>query len=128
MSMRISDKIAGAGLICLALAGCDKDGDGAASAFGDSRPERQAVADCAIGPSAQWARNCVVERDGPVITIRHSDGGFRRFEILKDRRGLAAADGAEPTSLAVVGDGQIEVSAGDDRYRLPATISGTATP
>lgn len=128
MSMRISDKIAGAGLICLALAGCDKDGDGAESVFGDSKPERRAFADCAIGPGAQWRRACVVEQDGPVITIRHSDGGFRRFEMLKDSRGLKAADGAEATSIAVVDDGQIEVSAGDDRYRLPATISGTARP
>lgn len=128
MSMRTSKWIAGASLICLALAGCDKDDGTAARAFPDSGSDGQARADCANGPGAQLRRTCVVEQDGPVLTIRHSDGGFRRFQILNDRRGLATADGAEPATIALVGDGQIEVSAGDDRYRLPATISGTATP
>lgn len=63
-----------------------------------------------------------------MLTIRHPDGGFRRFHILEDQRGLASADGAEAAKIAIVADGQIEVSAGEDHYRLPATISRTAEP
>lgn len=125
MFMPISEQIAGAGLMCLALAGCDQ-GEGAQSPFANS--EKRALADCAIGADAKWARNCVVEQDGELLTIRHPDGGFRRFHILGDRRGLASADGAEPAKIAVISDAVIEVSAGEDHYRLPATISPAAVP
>ena len=127
MSMRISEQIAGVGLICLALAGCDQ-GEGAQSPFANSASEKRALADCAIGADAKWARNCVVEQDGELLTIRHPDGGFRRFHILGDRRGLASADGVEPAKIAVVSDAIIEVSAGEDHYRLPATILPAAVP
>ncbi|ANI76598.1 MULTISPECIES: hypothetical protein [Sphingobium] len=124
MSMRISDKIAGAGLLCLALAACDSQ----SAALPDATLGRAAVAECAIGPRAEWTRNCLVEQSGKLLTVRHGDGGFRRFTILEDGRGLAAADGAEPANVAIVGKGQIEVSAGEERYRLPATIAGATKP
>jgi hypothetical protein len=121
MFMRTSDKIAGVGLLCLALAGCDNNGSMQAAGTGSGRA---AVADCAIGSRSGWARTCLVEQAGAILTLRHADGGFRRFTILKDGRGLASADGAEPASIAILEQGQIEVSAGEDRYRLPATIAG----
>lgn len=128
MSMRISEQIAGAGLMCLALAACDQGGDKAPHPFEGPSAARQALADCAIGAGAKWERSCSVEQDGRFLTIRHPDGGFRRFRMLEDQRGVASADGAEPAKIAIVGDDQIEVSAGDDRYRLPATISRAAAP
>ena len=126
--MRISKKIVWAGLMCLALASCDQGGDEAARPFAGPASAQGALADCAIGAGATWARSCSVEQQGAVLTIRHPDGGFRRFQILEDQRGLASADGAERAKIAIVADGQIEVSAGDDHYRLPATISRTNAP
>lgn len=126
MSMPISKLIAGAGLMCLALAACDEGANKAARTFAPSSSTREALADCAIGVGAQWTRTCLVERDRSVLTIRHADGGFRRFQILDDQRGLASADGMEPAKIAIISDGQIEVSAGEDHYRLPATVSPTA--
>ena len=121
MSMRTSDKIAGAGLLCLALTGCNDNGSIQAA---DRESGRAAVADCAVGSRSAWARTCLVEQAGAILTVRHADGGFRRFTILNDGRGLASADGAEPARIAILKQGQIEVSAGEDRYRLPATIAG----
>ena len=57
--------------------------------------------------------------------VRHPDGGFRRFNILTDGRGLAPADGFDETNIKILGGGMIEVSSGDDIYRLPADIKST---
>lgn len=39
---------------------------------------------------------------------------------MKDGQGVAVADGAEPAEVWMNGTGEIEVSLGGDRYRLPA--------
>ncbi len=125
MSMRISEALAGAGLLCLALAGCDGSGGAAA----DQQPtsglasSTGGVADCAIGAAADWSRSCPVERAGDLVTLRHPNGGFRRFHVVKDGRGLVAADGAEQATVTVIGKDQIELGVGEDRYRLPATMA-----
>jgi len=124
MSMPTSDRIARAGLLCLALAACDRQSAGAT----DAKSSGQAIADCAIGSKQGWARTCRVEQAGSILTFRHADGGFRRFTVLEDGRGLAAADGAEPATVTIVSKGQIEVSAGGDRYRLPAMIAEAIKP
>lgn len=125
MSMRISERLAGAGLLCLMLVACD----GAATTPAASATGQGAgLADCAIGAGARWNRNCSVEREGDVLTFRHGDGGFRRFRIVRDGHGLVAADGAEKAHITVVGKGQIEVAVAQDRYRLPATIADTIKP
>jgi hypothetical protein len=72
---------------------------------------------------AQWARDCTAERDGDMLTIRHPDGGFRRFRILGDGHGFEAADGAEPAKLTIIGQDRIEAVAGSDRYRLPVQVA-----
>ena len=130
MSMRISEALAGAGLACLALAGCD-GGDGTAadqqSTFSSVR-STGGVADCAIRTTADWSRSCPVERSGDLVTLRHPDGGFRRYNVLKDGRGLVAADGAEQATVTVLGKDQIELSVGEDRYRLPATMAAVVQP
>ena len=118
MSMRISERMARAGLLCLALAGCD-----GASVGGARHP-----ADCAIGARGPWHRNCSVDRQGDLLTFRHADGGFRRFHIIKDGRGLMTADGAEQAAISIIGKREVEVSVGEDRYRIPATIAAVERP
>ena len=81
---------------------------------------------CALGDKTAFARNCVVERvqrNGRLmLVVHHPDGGFRRFEVLKDGRGLALADGSRPMAAAVRGQ-FLEVRVGEDRYRFPYTAS-----
>jgi len=88
--------------------------------------------ECALAGSATFARICNTEQiagsDGNMLVIRHPDGGFRRFDILTDGRGLAPADGYDETKISLLSDGMIEVSSGDDKYRLPAQIKGQDAP
>ncbi len=87
-----------------------------------------AAVPCARGDEALASR-CTVERTttpaGPVLTLRAPDGGFHRLLVVRDGRGLVAADGAEPAAIVIVGPRLIDVGIGGDRYRLPAT-SGAA--
>ena len=82
---------------------------------------------CARG-EAELEPVCTVERvaspEGTTLVLRDPSGGFRRLEIAGDGRGVAAADGAEPAKVTIVGDKEIEVALGGDRYRLPATVQG----
>jgi hypothetical protein len=85
--------------------------------------------ECALAGNTAFYRNCRTERvsgpEGQLLVMRHPDGGFRRFKILTDGRGLVPADGFDPDfKLSVMGDGMIEVRSVDDIYRLPAAISG----
>ena len=88
--------------------------------------------ECALAGSLTFKRGCTTEQiassDGKILVIRHPDGGFRRFSILTDGRGLAPADGFDETKISLLSDGMIEVSSGDDKYRLPAQIKGQDTP
>ena len=61
--------------------------------------------------------------NGRRTVVRHPDGGFRRLRIVQDGRGLVSADGAEEAKLVIIDKGLIEVTVGDDRYRLPATVA-----
>ena len=95
-----------------------------AVAGGDARIE------CAAVGAAAFVRDCKVERtdtpDGLTLTVRRPDGGFHRFLVVSDGRGVIAADGAEAAKVAVIGDGRIEVTIGGNRYRLPATVKARA--
>lgn len=77
---------------------------------------------CSLNGSGNFESVCRVERslagDTLYLIVRHPDGAFRRFEVLKDGRGLAVADGAEPAELNLK-DGHLEVAVGLDRYRFP---------
>ncbi|MEK7342509.1 MAG: hypothetical protein AABZ73_01655 [Pseudomonadota bacterium] len=113
----------------IALTGCGGEASKPGNLVGaaeetEADPVDDGKADCRIGGAEEWARDCMVERAGEMLTIRHGDGGFRRFRVLADGRGLEAADGAEVAVVKIVGDQQIEVAAGADRYRLPAQIAG----
>jgi hypothetical protein len=120
--------------IALAACGSSKDSGGANSlqeAEAQSRADaaNSGQIECAIGGAAAFTRTCTVERESSngdlVLLIRHADGGFRRFRVLTDGRGVVAADGAEPAVTQLLGPKAIEVSVGADRYRLPATVKKT---
>jgi len=81
---------------------------------------------CALAGATDFKPVCEVERstnaDGITLTLHHPDGGFRRLRVMKDGRGVTAADGAEPARVSISGDRRIEVAVGGDRYLLPATV------
>lgn len=83
---------------------------------------------CALDGAGEFKPACAVERaeiEGTLfLTVRHPDGGFRRFEVLTDGRGLAAADGADEAALKIEGD-WLEAKVADDRYRFPMTLGGS---
>lgn len=96
-----------------------------AACGGPPAPKAGALIECAVDGAAAFARVCTIERaPGPdvLFTIRAPSGSFRRLVASSDGRGVMAADGAEAASVRIVGKDLIEVSIGDDRYRLPATI------
>lgn len=103
------------------LAACAQEAPEASAADADDR-----IA-CAVGGAAEFARACQVERteaDGTaILVVRHPNGGFRRFEVMRDGTGLATADGAEQAEVTLLEQG-IEVAVGSDRYRFPAQIMG----
>jgi hypothetical protein len=106
-------------LVLLSLGACSS-GDAPVQAQAEEGAQR---IECAIGPGAEFAPDCLVERaeieGATVLTVRHPDGGFRRFEQLADGRGLAIYDGADGAELTLAGD-VLEVRVAGDRYRFPA--------
>lgn len=85
---------------------------------------------CAVDGANELTQSCTLERiDGPeghVLVLHHPGGGFRRFRIVSDGRGVIPADGAEQAQLALAGDNMIDVTVANDRYRFPATIGPKA--
>jgi hypothetical protein len=120
MSTRTSSALALSLLAACGRAPVDRASPETTAGAGDHR------IGCALAGSAGFTHACEVERvrdgKGLVLVVRHPDGGFRRFDVLGDGHGLATADGAQAAEIAV-GDGQIEVAVGRDRYRFPATVA-----
>jgi len=85
---------------------------------------------CALGDEQAFTDSCTLQRlvgsERTTIVLGRGDVGFRRFVMTADGRGLITADGAEPARVSIVGDAEVEVAVGDDRYRMPATIQGAA--
>lgn len=110
----------------LACGGNDAETLKEAEASADEAAALDGKVECALAGSTSFERTCTTERiagaDGQILVIRHADGGFRRFRILTDGRGLAPADGFDETKISLIENGMIEVSSGDDKYRLPAQI------
>jgi hypothetical protein len=88
-------------------------------------PEEPKIA-CAAAGATDLTPVCTHDRtetpNGVFLTLRHPDGAFRRLQIIRDGRGVIAADGAEPAKVTPLGPAQIEVALGGARYRLPATV------
>ncbi|WP_017671301.1 hypothetical protein [Blastomonas sp. AAP53] len=122
--MRTSDRLVGTLCLALLAAGCSDPSSPAGPesvADGDD-----AKVSCALAGETEFTEQCEVERvqSGAAreLVLRHPDGGFRRFEIVTDGRGLVAADGAEEAVITPLSDGRIQLSVGPDRYRIPATV------
>lgn len=132
--MRIVPIILAASLsLVLSSCGSDPEAD-LLAAEGETAEEAalQGKVECALAGSSEFNRNCTTERvsgaEGQMLVVRHPDGGFRRFKILTDGRGLLPADGIDPDfKIKVLANGMIEVRSVDDTYRLPAAIKGAAT-
>jgi hypothetical protein len=81
--------------------------------------------DCALNGAEKFERHCTVERapegDTLFLVVHHPDGGFRRFEVVKDGHGLAIADGADEARLTIEGK-FLAATVANDRYLFPATI------
>ena len=133
MSTRISS-----GILLLTLAACSSGSQAPAgsgnSEFDNALAQASSDADddgrivCAPAGNAALSRQCTLDRtqtaEGLVLTVHKPDGGFRRLLVVKDGRGVIAADGAEAAKVTIVENNQIEVAIGGDRFRLPATIKG----
>lgn len=82
--------------------------------------------ECAINGDTGFSSGCQSERlsgeTGVTLIVRHPDGGFRRFNVLTDGRGLEAADGSEKAKIEIIEDNKILVSVGSDKYIMPARI------
>ena len=106
----------------IVTAACSPGATSAASA------EDAARIDCRIAGSTQFERFCTLEIGdsdaGRTLLVRKPDGGFRRFLVSTDGRGVVAADGAEPAQVTIIADDRIEVAIGGDAFRLPATVQG----
>lgn len=124
--MRTSDRFVLLALVC-AAAGCSGSAPGEPESLTGGDETRVT---CALGDEVEFTQKCDVERvqngDQHGLVMRHPDGGFRRFDIVTDGRGLVASDGAEQAVVTPLADGKIELSVGQDRYRLPATIKSSA--
>jgi hypothetical protein len=57
----------------------------------------------------------------PPKTVCAVDGAAELTPVC-DGRGVIAADGAEQALVTTIGTSLIEVSVGNDRYRLPAVV------
>ena len=131
MSMQISKGLHFLPL-ALCLAACNGGSGDDLSQAEQEAAEQAALAgklECALAWKDSFERICTTEQiaseEGNILVIRHPDGGFRRFDILTDGRGLAPADGFDETRITLLDNGMIEVRSGDDKYRLPAQIKGT---
>jgi hypothetical protein len=86
--------------LTLSLAACGgNEVDDLKNAESDAADEaaRDGKIECALAGSLAFERSCTTEQiagsDGKILVIRHPDGGFRRFDILTDGRGLAPGQG-----------------------------------
>jgi len=134
MSLRISDLIWP--LAILSLAACDaprvqtKAERIAAEKAEKARLEAEGRIPCAVDGSEEFTTACTIDRattqDGLILTVHHPAGGFHRLRVTTDGRGVVAADGARQARVTIIDKDAIEVAIEDARYRLPATIRGTA--
>ena len=132
MFMQISNRGAWAyagvaALFMLSACGSDKP-DNSKLAEAEQKAAKSAEEDgrvlCALDGATVFDRSCTMDRlsgqNGEEVVLSRGDGGFRRLRMIPEGGGLAAADGAEPAKQAIVDDGLLEITIGNDRYRLPA--------
>ena len=81
---------------------------------------------CMVDGETQFEPLCSLRQstgeDGSILTLSSPSGGFRRLLVIGDGRGVVAADGAVPAIVRPLGAKTIEVTIGNDRYRIPANV------
>lgn len=86
--------------------------------------------ECALNGSDSFLLICATERvvtdNGTILMIRHSDGGFQRFRILTDGRGLEVAEGFDDSRIEIIDEDYIILSSGNDKYKLKAQFTSSA--
>lgn len=101
----------------------------AACSSPEEKPQGRAI-DCALAGAAKFAPDCFVQDsragDLRILTVRHKDGAFRRFQMVDDGRGVIAADGADEATAKWSAEGVLEVTVAGDRYRFPAQMKPDA--
>ncbi|MFZ5707732.1 MAG: hypothetical protein ACOY5R_20930 [Pseudomonadota bacterium] len=116
---RALNSIATVMVFAAALTGCGRGG-------GEPPAGLEAI-ECRPTDGGPMEKVCTIERmtsgEGTVLVVRAPDGSFHRLLIVRDGRGVIAADGAEPLAVRSVGRGTIEVVAGGMQYRLPARVT-----
>ncbi|WP_461455949.1 hypothetical protein [Parasphingorhabdus sp.] len=130
MSMRIYSGFA----VILLVTACGKPDNGRLAEAEDSAAAQAADdgrIECAINGDSDFSSGCQTERlsgeNGVTLIVRHPDGGFRRFNVLTDGRGLEAADGSEKARIEIVEDDKILVSVGSDKYLMSARMKTSDT-
>ncbi|WP_240950293.1 hypothetical protein [Novosphingobium sp. ERN07] len=95
----------------------------------EEKPQGRVI-DCALAGAAKFTPDCFVQDsrsgDQHLLTVRHKDGAFRRFQMVDDGRGVIAADGADEASAKWTAEGVLEVTVAGDRYRFPARMKDDA--
>ena len=85
--------------------------------------------ECALNGTEEFTASCATERvasdEETILMIRHNDGGFRRFRLLTDGRGLETAEGFDNSRIDILDDEYIILSSGKDRYKLKAQFKST---
>lgn len=130
MSTRIFSSFA----VVLLVTACGKPDSGVLAEAEDSAAAQAADdgrIECAINGDSDFSSGCQTERlsgeNGVTLIVRHPDGGFRRFNVLTDGRGLEAADGSEKARIEIVEDDKILVSVGSDKYLMSARMKTSDT-
>jgi hypothetical protein len=78
--------------------------------------------ECALSGEQNFEKVCAIDRgEGALLTLRHSDGGFRRLTLETDGT-IDTADGADAVAVKTLSDGRAEITIGEDRYLLPQAL------
>ncbi len=87
--------------------------------------------ECALNGADVFSASCATQRltseNGTILMIRHADGGFKRFNILTDGRGLETAEGYDDSHIEIIDKDYIILTSGNDKYRLKAQFKGGLT-
>ena len=127
MSMRTSETL----LALLLLGACSREtSDAPNGQASNAQKPKQAVAgvpadnriQCRTAGQSEMQLACTAEQKGQLLTLRNPDGGFRRFQLVPDGRGLVSADGAAQAQVRILSPREIEVSVDGNVYRLPARM------
>ena len=115
------------------VSACDSADEGGLAAAEERAADQAPIngkIKCAVNGETDFATVCEEERlstaDGVILIVRHPDGGFRRFNVLTDGRGLEVADGSEKAKIEIVEDNEIKIRVGADQYILSARMKAPA--